>query len=190
MLSGISSVKAETTHGNSFLHIKSRTSQDSIDAQVHILGRITLSLPRSTITNCVRNTISTVPLAGPSFYRSLPIDILLKADYGWNILTINKLLDVKGNVLAIFTIFGWAVTSVISSRHQHVSSSLLTLVDIDQSLRGFWEIEKCNAHTVQDDVEQHLQDTHRRHADGRYIVELPFKEENAKFDDTHKGALT
>ncbi|XP_065361884.1 uncharacterized protein LOC135955462 [Calliphora vicina] len=192
-LSGISSVKAESTHGHSNLQMKSRNSQHSIDAQVHILGRITSSLPRSTITNYDRGRLEAVRLADPSFYRSNPIDILLGADYVWDVMTQEKLLDDKGRTIAVSTIFGLVVTSVNSSPQQQSTSSLLTLVDIDRSIQSFWEIEEAVSVGKRGDesafVEQHFQETHGRHTDGRYIVELPFKEQNISFFDTYKGAL-
>ncbi|XP_075151102.1 uncharacterized protein LOC142225212 [Haematobia irritans] len=193
-LSGISSVKAESTHGHSKLHIRSRNSSHVINAQVHILSRITSSLPRNTITNYDHKHLDKLQLADPAFYRSNPIDILLGADYIWDILTQEKVLNDDGKTIAVSTVFGWVVTSLDTSNQRGRSSSaLLSLVDIDRSIKSFWEIEETGDFKKQDSefalVEHHFQKTHARHTDGRYIVELPFKDKDITFNDTFQGAL-
>ncbi|XP_075150426.1 uncharacterized protein LOC142224530 [Haematobia irritans] len=193
-LSGISSVKAESTHGHSKLHIRSRNSSHVINAQVHILSRITSSLPRNTITNYDHKHLDKLQLADPAFYRSNPIDILLGVDYIWDILTQEKVLNDDGKTIAVSTVFGWVVTSLDTSNQRGRSSSaLLSLVDIDKSIKSFWEIEETGVFKKQDSefalVEHHFQKTHARHNDGRYIVELPFKDKDITFNDTFQGAL-
>ncbi|XP_041564649.1 uncharacterized protein LOC121467326 [Drosophila elegans] len=68
-----------------------------------------------------------------------------------------------------------------------------TAIDIDASLRRFWELEDVNQELHRkpenDEVEQHFLKTHTRDPKGRYIVELPFKDPNKPFSDTLQGAL-
>jgi len=54
-----------------------------------------------------------------------------------------------------------------------------TAIDIDASLRRFWELEDVNQELhgkpEDDEVEQHFLKTHTWDSKGLYIVELPFK---------------
>ena len=106
------SVKAESTRGHGYIHIKSRIPYNFIDAQVHILGRITSPLPRATITASDNKYLKMVQLADPSFHCSNPIDIVLRADYVWDALTQEKLFNDRGKTISISTIFGRLVTSI------------------------------------------------------------------------------
>jgi len=67
-------------------------------------------------------------------------------------------------------------------------------IDIDESLRRFWELEDVNQEFLgkpEDDVvEQHFVKTHTRDSKRRYVVELPFKNCKEQFSDTLQGALT
>ncbi|XP_046801121.1 uncharacterized protein LOC124418533 [Lucilia cuprina] len=193
-LSGIQSIKADPTRGHAFVHIRSRLSGKSVDTLVHILGHITASLPRSTIISYDSTLFTNLNLADPHWNRSSPIDILLGADEVWDVLSMEKLENDQGKVVAVSTIFGWVVTSGILPCEGHAPATLLTLVDLDRSIRAFWEIEDCSNISNKKDaesliVEQHFDTTHRRHNDGKYIVELPFKEDDIKFAETYKGAL-
>ncbi|XP_065356328.1 uncharacterized protein LOC135950722 [Calliphora vicina] len=193
-LSRIQSIKADPTRGHTFVHIESRLSRKSVDTFVHILGHITASLPRSTITSYDSTLFGNLDLADPHWNRSSPIDILLGADEVWDVLSMGKLENDQGKVIAISTIFGWVVTSGILPCEGHAPVTLLTLVDLDRSIRAFWEIEECSNISTKKDaesliVEQHFATTHRRHNDGKYVVELPFKEDDVKFAETYDGAL-
>ncbi|XP_041564460.1 uncharacterized protein LOC121467139 [Drosophila elegans] len=63
-----------------------------------------------------------------------------------------------------------------------------TAIDIDASLRRFWELEYVNQELHRkpenDEVEQHFLKIHTWDPKGRYIVELPFKDPNKQFSDT------
>jgi len=67
-------------------------------------------------------------------------------------------------------------------------------IDIDASLRRFWELKDVNQEfhgkPEDDEVEQHFVKSHTRDSKGRYIVELPFKNSKEQFSDTLQGALT
>lgn len=192
-LTGISSVKADTTNGHGNIHIRSRFSDRSIDAQVHVLNKISSSIPRISLHADLLRKFENVTLADPTFYRPSEVDILLGAGYVWDIFTLDRIRDHLGNTIAVSSLFGWVVTSVLSSEQQNSVAAMVSLVDIDRSLRAFWEIEECPGTYSGDDssniAEEHFKNTHRRDCNGKYIVELPFIEDNTTFADTCKGAL-
>ncbi|KAM8718283.1 hypothetical protein ACLKA7_000985 [Drosophila subpalustris] len=192
-VSGISSVKAETTRGFSKLHLRSRVSDNTLDATVHILGKITSPLARDRIDASSLEIFDKLPLADPMFNTTSPIDILLGTDYVWAAFTGDKKLDSHGNVIAISSIFGWIITAITITR-KAAATTLFSSIDINASLQRLWELEDTNTDLPPDPedlkVEEHLRDTHTRDAEGRYIVKLPFKKENTTFANTLQGATS
>ncbi|XP_070075755.1 uncharacterized protein [Drosophila takahashii] len=138
LVTGISSVKADTTRGCSTLHIKSRISEDQLVVYAHVLG------------------------------------------------------SNKGNLIAISSVFGWVITSLITSSPSN-AIALTTTVDIGATLQKFWELENVQSSAKlepeDDQVEKHFLATHSRDENGKYIVELPFNTENPEFGGTLQGAI-
>nr|XP_044249381.1 uncharacterized protein LOC123002818 [Drosophila takahashii] len=193
LVSGISSVKAETTRGLATLHIKSMVSLHTIVVAAHVLGKITSSLQRDDIDETALRIYDGLQLADTSFNTSSPVDILLGNEQIWSVLSGDKKYDADGNIIAISSIFGWIITSV-AMPHPLTANTLVTTVDINASLQRFWEIEDNTDHKQQDPshekVEQHFLTTHSRDPDGKYIVELPFKHESQEFGDSLQGAVS
>ncbi|XP_055715130.1 uncharacterized protein LOC129809338 [Phlebotomus papatasi] len=57
---------------------------------------------------------------------------------------------------------------------------MVSLAEIDKTLREFWEIDVGNDTTqeLEQECESHFKETHSRLPDGRYQVRLPFKSDN------------
>ncbi|XP_036340900.1 uncharacterized protein LOC118750282 [Rhagoletis pomonella] len=191
VVSGISSVNAETTCGLCALRIKSRVGNDILEVKAHVLSRITSTLPQETITISAVSQLHAVPLADPSFNEASNIDILIGAQYVWDVITSDKIYDTHGNVIAVSSIFGWIVTSIPLPQVQP-TISLVILADVDQSLRKFWEIEETHVpvHNSEDDyAEHHFTNTYFRTETGKYVVELPFQQPKVIFSETMSGCL-
>ncbi|KAL7725172.1 hypothetical protein ACLKA6_017328 [Drosophila palustris] len=93
----------------------------------------------------------------------------------------------------ISSIFGLVIRA-IKTGGSSTAATLHTTIDIDSSLKRFWELEEVNnkGYKEPDDegVEQHFLDTHTRDTNGKYIVQLPFKTEHQQFADTLQGSLS
>ncbi|XP_044251340.1 uncharacterized protein [Drosophila takahashii] len=102
------------------------------------------------------------------------------------------MFDIQGNIIVISTIFGWVITSIVTTGCSS-TTTMHSAIDIDSTLRRFWKLEDVNQEfhgkPEDDEVEQHFMKTHTRDSKGRYIVELPFKNSNEQFSDTLQGAL-
>ncbi|XP_041449657.1 uncharacterized protein LOC121404387 [Drosophila obscura] len=192
LVSGISSIKAETTRGCSTLDMQSRISEHTMKVRAHVLSKITSTLARHDIDAAALRAFDGFDLADSEYQSLAPVDILLGSDYVWTVFTGQKMFDNHGNVIAISTIFGWVITSITTSNSSS-TTTMHTAIDIDASLRRFWELEDVNQEFQRepedDEVEQHFMKTHTRDSKGRYIVELPFKDPNQQFSDTLHGAL-
>ncbi|XP_044250699.1 uncharacterized protein [Drosophila takahashii] len=192
LVTGISSVKADTTRGCSTLHIKSRISEDHLVVYAHVLGRITSSLERQNIDASALKVFKDLQLADTEFNTNSPVDILLGSEHVWSVFTGRKMYDNKGNLIAISSVFGWVITSLITSSPSN-ACALTTTVDIGATLQKFWELENVQSSAKlepeDDQVEKHFLATHSRDENGKYIVELPFNTENPEFGGTLQGAL-
>ncbi|KAL7731803.1 hypothetical protein ACLKA6_016736 [Drosophila palustris] len=117
--------------------------------------------------------------------------ILLGSDHVWAVFTGKKMFDREGNIIAISSIFGWVITATGGSS---TAATLHTTIEIDSSLKRFWELEEVNnkGYKEPDDegVEQHFLDTHTRDTNGKNIVQLPFKTKHQQFADTLQGSLS
>ncbi|KAH8363730.1 hypothetical protein KR084_004491, partial [Drosophila pseudotakahashii] len=128
LVTGISSVKADTTRGCSTLHIKSRISEDHLVVYAHVLGRITSSLERQNIDASALKVFKDLQLADTEFNTNSPVDILLGSEHVWSVFTGRKIYDNKGNLIAISSVFGWVITSLITSIPSN-AIALTTTVD-------------------------------------------------------------
>ncbi|XP_044573273.1 uncharacterized protein LOC123257597 [Drosophila ananassae] len=165
LVTGISSTKADTTRGCSTISIQSRISQDQLVVQAHVLGKITSSLERQAIDASALRVFNDLQLADSQFSTNAPIDILLGSEHVWSVITGRKIYDDKGKLIAISSIFGWVITSLLSSRACS-ATALTTTIDIDAYLRRFWELEsiqrKAEVQPEDEEVEKHFLATHTR----------------------------
>ncbi|XP_070855412.1 uncharacterized protein [Drosophila suzukii] len=193
LVTEISSIKAETTRGCSTLDLQSRISDHTMKVRAHVLSKITSTLARHDIAASALKAFAGFELADSDYQSLAPVDILLGSDYVWTVLTGQKMFDNQGNIIAISTIFGWVITSIVTTGCSS-TTTMHTAIDIDESLRRFWELEdvkqKFHGKPEDDEVEQHFVKTHTRDSKGRYIVELQFKNSKEQFSDTLQEALT
>ncbi|XP_070854717.1 uncharacterized protein [Drosophila suzukii] len=193
LVTGISSINAETTRGCSTLDLQSRISDHTMKVRANVLSKITSTLARHDIAASALNSFAGFELADSDYQSLAPVDILLGSDYVWTVFTGQKMFDNQGNIIAISTIFGWVTTSIVTTGCSS-TTTMHTAIEIDESLRRFWELEDVNLEfhgkPEDDEVEQNFMKTHTRDSKGRYIVELPFKNFKEQFSDTLQGALT
>ena len=192
VVNGISSVQAETTRGCCLVTVHSQCGVHSIKSQLHVLSSITSLLPVRSFINKIEHQFSGLQLADPGYNVSSPVDILFGVEHVWDIFTFERKFDNQGNTIALSSIFGWVVTCADLQQSSSKAVSLVASVDVDRCLRQFWEMEEADHVTGLDAddafVESHFMKTHNRAADGKYVVELPFKTPNPQFGNTLAGA--
>ncbi len=100
LVTGISSIKADTIRGCSTICIQSCISQDQLVVQVHVLGKITLSLERQAIDASELRVFNDLQLADSQFSTNAPIDILLGSEHVWSVISGRQIYDNKGKLIA------------------------------------------------------------------------------------------
>lgn len=185
-LVGLSKIAAHTK-GSVFLNIETLSGKIiATDCQVHVLDNISVDLPRRVISPEVLRRVKPYTLADPTFHLPGPVDMLIGGSLFSRILTneSHSLGDHMPHVLG--THFGFVVIGSTPSVDPHppvssVSISLLaTSDDLHNSLQRFWQIEEppmVSKKSVEEQrCDMHFDSTHSRREDGRYVVQLPFKE--------------
>ena len=123
--------------------------------------------------------------AEPRLANQDPIELLLGADVYNDFMLEGVRKGKPGTPLAQETTFGWILTGGLRKGHVYSRKSVSTVqcCSISQELPGmlerFWEQEEVQATPTlsrcDQEAEDHFKATHRRTAEGRFVVRLPFK---------------
>ena len=123
----------------------------------------------------------------------LEVDILVGADYYWNLVT-GAVSKNKGGPTAIHTRLGWVLSGPVAGGTLSPCSTTLvtthvlrvdTQVDtLDETLRAFWELESLG---IQPDEKTPYDDTSSsiKFSGGRYEVSLPWKQFHQPLPDNY-----
>lgn len=170
--------------------IKSRISDYACIINAVVVPTITSSQPSSHINTEEWNIPRDIQLADPRFNEPQAVDILIGAELHYQLLQNGQIsLHPKLPILQR-TFFGWIVsgksaTETISNHSSYLSAISTTSPHTDDQLadrlKEFWELEhypnKRMLHTKEELLcEQHFLNNYRRDSEGRFIVQLPFKQ--------------
>ncbi|XP_026739251.1 uncharacterized protein LOC113502069 [Trichoplusia ni] len=143
----------------------------------------------STSSSTSDNPIVTCLSTDPKFNIPNKIDILLGADVYGYIVKEGIIKSPSGTLMAQNTTLGWVLSGVVSSdidrsRH-HIKNITVHNAQFneDQLLKKFWEIEEqTSTKKILSPEEQKCEElyskTTKRDDTGRYIVHLPFRDDN------------
>ncbi|XP_024881163.1 uncharacterized protein LOC112460613 [Temnothorax curvispinosus] len=159
-----------------------------------VIPEITGSLPNSRINVADISIPLNIKLADPRFYIPDRVDILIGADWFWNLLCVGQIKIGKSQLTMQKTKLGWIaagplVGSSVTSTRCHFSKS----VDIHEQVAKFWELEEFSTRRVlsqeEKECELHFSQTYKRDINGRFVVSMPLKENPSVLGESYKGAL-
>lgn len=173
----------------------------TITVRAHVINkRITSFLPSKKVEVLQWDELQNLNLADPEYHTPNRIDILLGAEVHAQIIQDGIKKGPFGAPLAQSTNFGWIISGVVNDSASP-SSQLQTFYCYDHTgddtdlLKKFWELEtdipmpKQQLLTEEEQYcEEHFQQTTTRDAEGRYIVRLPFKNENPQVKSSREIA--
>ncbi|KAJ0178490.1 hypothetical protein K1T71_006313 [Dendrolimus kikuchii] len=166
-----------------------------------VLSTLTSLLPNSTTVITDWPEIENLSLADPKYGVSRKVDLILGVDVLSDVILDGlKRHPTEQGPIAQNTQLGWMLSGRIQPKTDHSNSRIISLhlqVKEDQLLTKFWEIERGpesleKKRTKEEKrCEEFFERTTTRNCDGRYIVKLPFKDENPQcFEgETEKRAL-
>lgn len=149
----------------------------------YVLPELTATLPVQRVSIGQWKPPPNIVLADPQFCEPGQIDIIIGAEYFYDLLTDGRSKISEEGPTLQNTVFGWIVSGRISTQPtsppQAVSFSC-TVADIHDQLARFWELESCHSHSIQSVEESTCEtifdETTTRDSSGKFVVSLPKKE--------------
>ncbi|XP_055715157.1 uncharacterized protein LOC129809373 [Phlebotomus papatasi] len=175
--------------------ILSRMSDTSFSFKCFVLPRIAGNIPNWDVDTSAIEMPQHVQLADPSWSVQHPVDLLLCGNPYWASWLNDSISLGTGLPLLKETVFGYVVLGEhepVPPPEEHDSVCLSTTA-LNETLRRFWEIESLPAdEDITDDqlaAEHHFQTTHTRNSEGRFVVQLPFRENPNALGDSRSLAI-
>ncbi|GFT72987.1 integrase catalytic domain-containing protein [Trichonephila clavipes] len=133
--------------------------------------------------NVSLDNFSREKLADENFNIPRNIDLLLGAEIFYEILLPGQTNLLNTKLIFQNTVFGYIASGSIpvSSENKPHCGLIKDNVDLEKTMRRFWEIENVELETIKNKetiiCEEHFQKNHTRDSTGRYIVSMPFKKD-------------
>lgn len=164
-----------------------------INAALHVLPRISNSIPKEKIHNSLITEWNDIQFADPHFSNPGPIDMLLGVDIYKDII-LDGVRRSNNGITAQNSEIGWLLYGNVKNISPSLQITSLTItINDEQSLSRFWELEEAaderRCSPEHELCERHYQSTHTRNRDGSYTVRLPFKSDAENLGLSKKQAV-
>jgi len=198
----VSGVMEKIINANQIVNVrvKSRFNnfQENIDCVV--LSTITQKLPQRFLSIHGVTLPTNIKLADPNFNVPASIDMLIGAELFWRIICSGQIRQSKNQPVLQKTLLGWVVsggnstTGAIAGPSSPVSFHATLSNDLNRLLSRFWEVEhNISSHQGSQEeqaCEELFKKAVKRHTDGRFIVQLPIKQDKlTKLGNSHDITL-
>lgn len=180
--------------------IKSTVNNNEFKLQFLVIEKITDNIPQTTFDCSSLEIPDNVTLADPNFNQSAEIQILLGANIFYHLLLKSQInLGYKKPIIQN-TKLGWIISGPFDNKlslnySQNCCHSLidLSLEGLNKNLESFWAIEEI-PHTKpysreENECEVHFQKTHKRDKEGKFVLNLPFKDNYLQLGESLNTAL-
>ncbi|XP_069357548.1 uncharacterized protein [Maniola hyperantus] len=174
-------------NGPHFIFSCKEFGQKGVNA--YVMSSLASLLPTSTIHTPDWLELENLTLADPGFATPGKIDILLGADVYGEVLLNDMIKHPQGNLIAQNTILGWVIsgraTHDTTSARREIASMHINIRE-DEFLRKFWDMENEPNSLEKKLTEEELkceelyEKTTTRNEEGRFVVKLPFKDEEPR----------
>lgn len=198
---GVGALTSTQTRGHATIQLESATDKSfAVSIEFHLLDSITSDTPVAHIATSCWQHLRSLSLADPTFGSPGRIDALIGADVWGTILREGIVRGAPAEPFAQSTHLGWvifgpatidvAVPATMQSLQVHITDTDQRLDDL---LQQFWNLEETMISPVSppeaDICEQIFLATHKRLADGRYCVQIPFRPDAQALGNSHQLAL-
>ncbi|XP_065094041.1 uncharacterized protein LOC135714581 [Ochlerotatus camptorhynchus] len=177
--------------------IRSCHADFTTDLDLLVTPRITGDLPVKSFDVSEWPISSEQVLADPTFNNRGRVDMLIGAEYFWNLMEDGQ-IELGSNLPILRnTKLGWIAGGIIASDAPVVARTFCQTTDDDpiiDLLKSFYRVEACDEirpSATADEVKcvEHFRRTHLRNEEGRYIVRHPFNERKHELGDSREMAL-
>lgn len=173
------------------LKIISRFGTYGSDLTCIVLPKITQNLPTVVVDANLLEIPKNIQLADPQFNIPGEIDLLIGAEGFWELICVGQIKLGKRKPVLQKSLLGWLISGpTCGSKTKEISQTscnLSIMEELNKTIHKFWEVEGYQeTHKLDPEekyCEEHFKTTHERHANGRFVVKLPVKEEILKLLD-------
>lgn len=162
--------------------ITSRLTDDTFTFPCYVLPKIAGDIPNWPTDIREIQIPPNIQLADPAWAQSQPVDLLVGGDPYWSSFLNHSISLGHGKPHLRETVFGYVVVGEHHSQSSQVSNIFHVSAEssLDDALKRFWEVENIPEEMSPTDehkmAEDHFVRTHKRTPDGRFQVQLPFKQ--------------
>lgn len=180
-VSGLNSAGLATVKSQTYITFTSIYNKDSAyTVKALIVPKITCKLPSAPISQEWPHA-RLLKLADPRFREPNNIDVLLGADIFAQLLRKGQQPGPDGTPLALESELGWILVGRVQGSQTTIQVHHVQC-NINESLQKFWELEEASTPitTLTEEegrCENHFLETHTRDETGRYVVQLPLRNE-------------
>lgn len=178
------------------VNISSLQTNFKADLECLTLDKISERIPLISLTRECIQIPKNIKLADPEFHVSKNIDMLLGVELFYKLLCVGQIKLGKNQPYLQKTLLGWLVSgrAPMNSSVQATSiCNISTLSDLNENIQKFWELENMhNAQIYSSEemlCEAHFINSTTRGSDGRFIVSLPFRDNNLSLGNSRDLAL-
>lgn len=195
----ITGINALKTLARDKVFIKFRSMHEDFQANLEclIVPKVTGIIPSTKIGITQWNIPSWIPLADPTFNKPGKIDMLVGAELFFDLWKSGKIIIDERLPQLRETYLGWVVSGVVNEGNVPNAatshSNIASIARVEDMMRKFWEIEEVPYIAPLSDEEQscesHFLSTTKRDKNGRFVVNLPLKNNLDQLDDCRSLAL-
>ncbi|XP_072392156.1 uncharacterized protein [Diabrotica undecimpunctata] len=179
--------------------IQSKTCSYKVSAFMLVIDKISDNLPAFNLNLEIIDIPKNIMLADSSFGVSKPVELLLGSSIFWQLLCVGQIRLGKDKPILQKTKLGWVVSGPVRTIDKGVHFSGMVSCDfsalsLNEQMEQFWKIEELDIHkkslSVEDKYCQELfNSTTTKDLHGRYIVQLPLREDITKLGDSYSTAM-
>jgi len=185
----VTGVGGATTRSTEAAQIKlhSRLNSFSTVLDCMVTERIADDIPTFTMKRSAVNVPRNIQLANPNFNISSKVDLLIGAEVFWSLVCVGQIKASDKHPTLQKTRLGWILArnlNYLPSYPQRVNSLCASVsnAELDDRLSKFWQMDNIQTsskvYTLEESIcERHFTNTVARNPQGRYIVQLPLKQD-------------
>jgi hypothetical protein len=184
------------------VNLKSRINEYSMDLKCLVIPKITENLPLKTISPSFLEIPKNISLADPKFFESSQIDLLIGAGSFWKLLCIGQVISPRGLTFQR-THFGFIAGGTFGNPEFNntttcnLAATIKPETNLEKQVQNFWNMEEIPSIVGDTEklsveeiaCERHFQENTTRDSEGRFVIRLPFKNNNLTIGDTKNSSL-
>lgn len=191
---GVGGVKSQIKH-RVLLRMSSDYSDFVSNVDCLVTPKVTGRIPSVPVDVSKWSFPPGITLADPNFNKPCEVDLLIGAELFFAILR-QAQLKLADNLPTLYdTKFGWVVAGAQGEMdsEEAIVMCLSSEERLDQQIQRFFDQEEVPETTVSTNeeraVEEHFRQTFRREEDGRFVVQLPFRDNIKLLGDSRQLAM-